>query len=130
GRRGLESQVVFLGRAPHAWTHRGRFGVQQVPEHLTWRPGALGRALVLRRARQIAHDCRQDGWRARKNIQRPREVQLSHGVILGLAGRWGLAARLRSCTVPDQPVLEVNNLTKLYGSFRAVDRVSFSLAKG
>jgi ABC-2 type transport system ATP-binding protein len=32
--------------------------------------------------------------------------------------------------MPDQPVLEVLNLTKQYGSFRAVDRVSFSLAKG
>src|SRR5688572_14307747 len=29
-----------------------------------------------------------------------------------------------------EPVLEVRELTKLYGSFRAVDRVSFSLEKG
>ena len=29
-----------------------------------------------------------------------------------------------------QPVLEVHNLTKLYGSFRAVDSVSFRLPKG
>ena len=29
-----------------------------------------------------------------------------------------------------QPVLEVQNLTKLYGSFRAVDAISFALPKG